>query len=67
MCFSVNFVKFLRTPFFTEHLRWLCLQLHIFMEHIPVAASVRMRKLRETILFKNKNHLHQQLTACELL
>ena len=22
-CFPVNFVKFLRTPFFTEHLRWL--------------------------------------------
>ena len=21
-CFPVNFVKFLRTPFFTEHLRW---------------------------------------------
>ena len=25
-CFSVNFAKFLRTPFFTEHLRWLILQ-----------------------------------------
>ena len=24
-CFPVNFVKFLRTPFFTEHLRWLLL------------------------------------------
>ena len=24
-CFSVNFVKSLRTPFFTEHLRWLLL------------------------------------------
>ena len=23
--FPVNFVKFLRTPFFTEHLQWLCL------------------------------------------
>ena len=22
-CFPVNFAKFLRTPFFTEHLRWL--------------------------------------------
>ena len=22
-CFSVNFAKFLRTPFLTEHLRWL--------------------------------------------
>ena len=24
-CFPVNFVKFLRTPFFLEHLRWLLL------------------------------------------
>ena len=24
-CFPVNFAKFLRTPFFTEHLRWLLL------------------------------------------
>ena len=24
-CFPLNFVKFLRTPFFTEHLRWLLL------------------------------------------
>ena len=24
-CFPVNFVKFLRTPFFTEHLWWLLL------------------------------------------
>ena len=26
-CFPVNFAKFLRTPFFTEHLRWLLLHL----------------------------------------
>ena len=25
-CFPVNFVKFLRTPFFTEHLWWLLLE-----------------------------------------
>ena len=25
-CFPVNFAKFLRTPFFTEHLRWLLLE-----------------------------------------
>ena len=25
-CFPVNFVKFLRTPFYTEHLWWLLLQ-----------------------------------------
>ena len=27
-CFPVNFPKFLRTPFFTEHLRWLFLFLY---------------------------------------
>ena len=27
-CFPVNVAKFLRTPFFTEHLRWLPLELH---------------------------------------
>ena len=26
-CFPVNFPKFLRTPFFTEHLQWLLLDL----------------------------------------
>ena len=26
-CFSVNFAKFLRTPFLTEHLRWLLLDI----------------------------------------
>ena len=26
MSFPVNFAKFLRTPFFTEHLRWLLLK-----------------------------------------
>ena len=26
LCFPVNFVKFLRTPFFTEHLWWLLLK-----------------------------------------
>ena len=25
-CFPVNFAKFLRTPFFTEHLLWLLLK-----------------------------------------
>ena len=23
MCFHVNFVKFLRAPFFTQHLQWM--------------------------------------------
>ena len=27
-CFLVNFAKFIRAPFLTEHLRWLLLNLH---------------------------------------
>ena len=27
MCFPVNFAKFLKTSFFTEHLRWLLIRL----------------------------------------
>ena len=30
-CFPVNFVKFLRTPFFIEHLWWLLLQFMYFI------------------------------------
>ena len=29
-CFPVNFAKFLRTPLFTEHLRWLLLSLNFW-------------------------------------
>ena len=34
-CFPVNFAKFLKTPFLTEHLRWLLLE-----EHPRMTASV---------------------------
>ena len=29
-CFPVNFVKSLRTPFLTEHLRWLLLNVELY-------------------------------------
>ena len=32
-CFPVKFVKFLRTPFFTEHVRWLLLE-NLFISSI---------------------------------
>ena len=37
-CFPVNFVKFLRTLFFTEHLRWLliCLELILILTLIKI-------------------------------
>ena len=40
-CSTVNFAKFLKTPFFTEHFRWLLLTLelrtieHGALEHNP--------------------------------
>ena len=30
-CFPVNFVKFLRTPFLTEHLRWLLIRISVIL------------------------------------
>ena len=36
-CFYVNFAKFLRTPFLTEHLWWLLLKL--FKYHATIIAS----------------------------
>ena len=32
----VNFAKFLRTPFFTEHLRWLLLSVERMLKKIPL-------------------------------
>ena len=43
-CFPVKFAKFLKTPFFTEHLRWLRLEdmfykrLFIIMIELPVVS-----------------------------
>ena len=33
-CFPLNFAKFLRTPFVTEHLRWLLLK-GVFLKSFP--------------------------------
>ena len=33
-CFSMNFAKFLRTPFLTEHLRWLLLFLFSYRSNV---------------------------------
>ena len=39
-CFPVNFVKFLRTPFYTEHLWWLFPQIHIIPDYFCRVISV---------------------------
>ena len=37
-CFPVNFAKFVRTPFLTEHLRWLLLYLvYTYVSLIPAS------------------------------
>ena len=51
-CFPVNFVKFLRTPFLTEHLRWLLLYFtikFIFKADIKIL-MIYMVKFNVTIL-----------------
>ena len=40
-CFLVNFAKFLRTPFFREHLRWLLL---LFDRTLDMAYELNRRK-----------------------
>ena len=42
-CFPVNFAKFLRTPFLTEHLRWLFLLYYTFYAYdfFPMILSTR--------------------------
>ena len=37
-CFPVNFPKFLRTPFFTKHLRWLLL---LLQDHWKISNTLK--------------------------
>ena len=43
-CFPVNFVKFLRAPFFIEYLRWLLLTLYIGSTFPPSACNAYFTK-----------------------
>ena len=54
-CFPVNFVKFLRTPFFIEHLWWLLLYIVLFTCQI-VAHSVASLQLALASKSLNKEH-----------
>ena len=42
-CFPVNFVKFIRTPFFTEHLQWL-LQTKVNLRLVNIFRGCRKAK-----------------------
>ena len=51
-CFPANFAKFLRTPFFTEHLRWLLQQWRCYV--IDNIASVYFAvSMRRYAIFSN--------------
>ena len=47
-CFPANFVKFLRTPFFTEHLRWLLLAICICQAVLLCQLPFKKRKNHKT-------------------
>ena len=53
-CFPVNFAKFLRTPLFTELLRWLLLSFHF---QLPVKALMKfyLSSLNHNIPFPSIN------------
>ena len=52
-CFPVNFAKFLRTPFFTEHLRWLLMLLdEIQITKKDESTRIEKRKFEKMCLKK---------------
>ena len=51
-CFPVNFAKFLRTPFLTEHFQWLLLQITNIPFQLPyLTFNNHKKKLDESIKF----------------
>ena len=54
-CFSVNFAKFLRTPFFTEHLQ--CLLLKFISHHIKEMLYVNINLMGNKPWSKYKHFL----------
>ena len=61
-CFPVNFAKFLKTPFSTEHIRWLLLPIvsnQLFWKLISSVASIILMKVTLQLLSVYSNHLVQ--------
>ena len=50
MCFAVNFAKFLKTPFLTEHLRWLLLFIINFRPDLPYVYKKDFNKVNKMLL-----------------
>ena len=42
-CFPVNFAEFLRTLFFTEHLRWLLLKSKLTQRQIAISCLINLQ------------------------
>ena len=59
-CFPVNFVKFIRTPFYTEHLWWLLLILQESKNHADYYSLV----LNLTVSLLNVSPLNVYSTLC---
>ena len=58
-CFPVNFEKFLRTPFYIEHLWWMLLNLGAFQELSNIykgSAKKQHQKKVTFLLFANSNN-----------
>ena len=53
-CFLVNFVKFLRTPFYKDHFWWLLLHLDS-EKSIEGAITTATTRLQEHLIFVNKH------------
>ena len=59
-CFDVNFAKFLRKPFLTEHLRWLLLATEVYF-------SLSYKALKQTKDKKKKSKIKMKVRSNELI
>ena len=57
-CFPVNFVKFLRTPFLTEHLWWLLLHGHPSWTHLLILNLKALKDSDSFISLGAKSHIY---------
>ena len=62
-CFSVNFVKFLRTPFLTDHLRWMLLSFSLTNVGLS-DTGVKKNQRNATLMLEPQKKLNQSSTIC---
>ena len=61
-CFPVKFAKFVRTPFFTEHLRWLLLHLRWLLLYFFF--KVPFNSYFATLLWRTNNFFSRHIVWC---